>query len=72
MRNPRRTFRKPSRKPLSKKKLRRYNGYDKLDDEELFEAQLALQKWFHEYMEGLHNAQRDESAGLASIRRATR
>ncbi len=71
MRNPRRTFRKPSRKPLSKKKLRRYNGYDKLD-EELFEAQLALEKWFKEYMGELLNDTRTNDTRLVSIRRAAR
>jgi len=52
MRNPLRTFRKRSYKPLSKNKMRRYQGYDTLN-EELFEAQLALQKWFIGYMEQL-------------------
>jgi len=65
MRNPRRTFRKPSRKPLSQKKRMRQREFQ-------FQVMLSLEKWFTNYMEGLHNAQRDESAGLASIRRATR
>lgn len=52
MRNPLRTFRKRSLKPRSKNKLRRYNDND-TSNEELFEAQLALQKWFIGYMEQL-------------------
>ena len=74
MRNPFRTFRKPSRKPLSKNKLRRYNGYDKLD-EELFEAQLAMQKWFANYMNQLQessNDKRNEDPRLVGVSRTTR
>ena len=66
MRNPFRTFRKPSRKPLSKKKLRRYNGYDKLD-EALFEATLAMQKWFANYMNQLQESSNDKRTNDTSM-----
>lgn len=73
MRNPLRTFRKRSHKPLSKNKLRRYNDND-TSNEELFEAQLALQTWFIGYMNNLEQQSHDkriESTRLVSLGRAT-
>lgn len=64
MRNPRKTFREPSRKPLSQKKQAH-----RLD---LVGALIYLIEWRDNYMEMLHNDKRTNDTSMASIRRATR
>ena len=69
MRNPYRTNRKRSRKPLSKKKIRRYQGYN-TSNEELLKAQIDLEEWFIAYLGDLigeAGRQRSE-ANLAKLR----